>query len=423
MGAYGNSIEKISNTFIALRHKNFRYFWMGQFISQMGTWMQRTAQVWLVYQLTKSPLMLGILGVFQFGPVLAFSLFAGVFVDRYPKKRIMVIAQIVFMIQAIVMALLVWSGDIMYWHILALSLVFGFTQTIDMPARLSYFIELVGKDDLMNAISLNSTAVNLAKIIGPAVAGIVMAKFGAAFCFFLNAVSFIPILWALSKIKTKEQVLHKEKGNMLQSIREGLMYINKNNMLKTTIKMLAIVSIFSMNFDVIIPVVTESVLGKGPREYSFLLSAVGIGAFAGALVMVGRSKRGIKSTIIFWAAILLALTQIIVSFSSSYILYIFLVAGMGFIYLIFLNMCNSTLQLNSNDKYRGRVMSIYSLFTSGSAPIGNFFAGTVMEYMGADKGFLACGIATFVFTLLLIVNKLIFKSKQMSCGADCYEVK
>jgi len=401
----GNILDRLKDTFSALRHRNFRYFWCGQCISLMGTWMQRTAQAWLVYQLTNSPFLLGILGVFQFGPVLLFSLFAGVYVDRFPKKKILLFTQSLFTVQALLLTILVWTGTVQYWHILILAAVFGFGQSIDMPARQSFFIELVGKEDLMNAISLNSSIVNLAKIVGPAAAGVAMVKMGATFCFFLNTVSFIPVIYGLYLIDVEGKVKIREKGNVLTNIKQGLIYIRKNYDLMTTVLIMAVVCTFSMNTDIIIPVFAKDVLHKGPHEYSLLLSAMGAGSFIGAMLMAGRSKRGLKRAILFIDAFMVSIVQIIASFSGYLIPSMIGVALIGFFNMTFLNMGNSTMQLSSNDEYRGRVMSVYTIVVSGTTPVGNFYAGTVMEHMGANMGFFMCGVATLIPAVILLIVK------------------
>jgi Arabinose efflux permease len=402
----GRSILKAAggrDLFSSLKHKNFRYFWFGQCISLIGTWMQRTAQIWLVYQMTNSPLLLGVLGVFQFVPVMALSLFAGVIVDRYPKKKLLYLTQTIFMLQAVIMTVLVWSGRIQYWHILVLSLVFGCSQAIDMPARQSFFIDLVGREDLMNAISLNSSIVNLAKVLGPAVAGAVMVKMGATFCFFINTLSFIAVLWGLFLIKVEYTPIKKEKVNMLKNIKDGLIYIKKDRTLYTTALIMAIVCTFAMNTDVIIPVFAKTVLGKDAAAYSVLLSAVGLGSLFGAIFMAWRSKKGISMAMLFADAVLVSIAHILAAFTGNYYVSMICLILVGFFILSFLNMGNSTLQINSSDEYRGRVMSVYTLLNAGSTPIGNAFAGAVMERMGGSMGFFMCGIATLVPSIILLI--------------------
>lgn len=270
------SLQKTSNffktTFRALQYRNFRLFWFGQCISLTGTWMQRAAQTWLVYDVTKSPMLVGIVGVCQFMPMLLFSLFAGVLVDRFSKKNILIVTQIVFMLQAIIMTVLTFTGQIQYWHILVLSTMFGLTQTMDMPARQSFFIDLVGTENLTNAISLNSTIVNLARIIGPAVSGLLMIKYGIVFCFFINALSFIPVIVGMLMIKVPKSSPHVRSTHILNDILDGIQYIKKNETLMLNVIIMAVVCTFAMNLDVIIPVFAKEVLERGARLHSSIIN-------------------------------------------------------------------------------------------------------------------------------------------------------
>lgn len=389
--------------FTSLKHKNFRYFMSGQCISLLGTWTQRTAQAWLVYSITKSPFLLGLIGAFQFGPQMLFSLFAGVIVDRFPKRQLLIFTQIVFMIQSLILAVLVLSGTVKYWHIIILALVFGFGQTLDLPARQAFSVELVGKEDLMNAISMNSTIVNLAKIIGPSLAGIIMLKLGVATCFFINSISFLPVIYGLYKITANTCSSNKVHGNMLTEIKEGILYILNDDSLKFTCIIMFIVCTFSANAEVIIPVFTTGSLHGSAKEYSFLLSALGIGAFIAALFMAGRSKKGPKNYILIGGAIFVSIAQILTYFLKQYYILTLLIMLIGFFYLTFLNMSNSTLQINSSNEFRGRVMSVYSLLNVGTTPIGNCFSGVVMEFLGDDSGFFICGLVTLIFTIALLI--------------------
>lgn len=402
---------KLSTVFSALKYKNFRYFWTGQCISLLGTWIQRTAQSWLVYSLTKSAFLLGLLGVFQFGPVLLFSLFAGVIIDRFPKKNLLIITQIVFMVQSLVLALLVWLNIVRYWQILILALIFGFAQTLDLPVRQSFYVELVEKDDLLNAISLNSTIINLAKVVGPSIAGVLLVKMGAAACFFINGISFIPVIYGLSKIIVQNNILKKNHENIIKEIKDSIMYIVKTDVLRFTVILMIIVCVFSANSEVIIPVFTSEILKMGAKTYSFLLSTFGIGAFCGAIYMASRSKRGLSNVILIADSILISVAQILTYFFSQYYFVAILIGFIGFFYLTFLNMSNSTLQMNITDEYRGRVMSVYALISSGSAPIGNSFAGYVMQTGGANMGYFMCGLFTLVPVVVLL---LVRKTKQSS---------
>ena len=366
--------------------------------------MQRTAQTWLVYTVTNSPLMVGLVGVAQFLPMLLFSLFAGVVVDRFPKKKLLVITQLLFMVQAVLMTVLTFSGRIQIWHILLLSFLFGLTQTLDMPARQSFFIDLVGEKDLTNAISLNSTIVNLARIVGPAVSGLVMAASGTAFCFFVNAVSYIPVIIGLLMITSSGKPSQRSGDqDMLAEIREGIRYIRQSRILVVNVLMTAAVCTFAMNTDIVIPVFARTVLGKGADGYSFLLSMMGLGSFAAAVMMAYLSKNGVKKALLFFSGTATALLQLATASSRMYVVSAVLLALVGFFNLLFMNTANSIFQLNSASEYRGRVMSVYSFLNLGSTPVGNFLTSTVMENVPGDSGFVFCGGITIVLVLTIIL--------------------
>lgn len=396
-------------TFRSLKYRDFRLFWFGQCISLTGTWVQHTAQVWLVYTLTKSPLMVGIIGVCQFMPMMLFSLFAGVIVDRFSKKKILIFTQTVFMIQAGIMTVLTFTGTIRVEYVFALGVIYGLTQTLDMPARQSIFIHLVGKENVTNAISLNSTIVNLARIVGPAFSGFLIIKFGTVFCFFLNTISFIPVIFGIAMIKSGVEVPHYVTGHVLSQIVGGLRYVFKNDTLILNMLVMAFFCTFAMNTDVIIPVFAREVLGRGADGYTGLLSASGIGAFIAAITLAYISRHGMNKKMLLFSGTLSATIQVLMYFSRQYLLSALLLAVVGFINIAFLNTANSIFQLNSSDEYRGRVMSVYAFLNQGSTPIGNFFAGSVMERFGGLYGFISCGSVT----LLTLITIFILRRKTV----------
>lgn len=367
--------------------------------------MQRTALIWLVYTMTDSPFLVGLVGVAQFLPMLLFTLFAGAVVDRFPKRKILIVTQSLLMLQAFALAMLAFFNSEQYWQLLLLCAFLGITTTIDMPARLSFFADLVGKEDVMNAVSLNSSIVNLARIIGPAVAGIVMMKFGAAVCFLINALSFLAVIYSLTRIETKDSVAPPQKRNMLEEVKEGLAYIKNDETLYLNAVFLAIVSTFAMNSEVIIPVFAKTVLGMGAGAYTKLLSAAGAGSLAGAVTMASLSKKGVRKWILLVGAAATLSVQVLMAIAWNYALALLFVAMIGFFNLVFLNAGNSIFQVYAPDKYRGRVMSVYSFLTQGSLPVGNFFAGTAMQAFGGWAGYPACGLTAFICLALFMGNK------------------
>ncbi|KNY29900.1 MFS transporter [Pseudobacteroides cellulosolvens] len=403
---------KYNDPFSALKHKNFRYYWLGMCISLIGTWMQNIAQPWLAYALTESPFLLSLIGTLQFTPVLLFSLFAGVVIDRFNKRKILIFTQTSSMVITLILALLVWTESIQFWHILVMATLLGIVNTLDMPTRQSFVIDLVGRDDLMNAVALNSSVFNIARVIGPAIAGIVMGYAGISICFFANAISFTAVVISLIffiKPIEKPQDTHKSE-KILINIKYGLKYIYNTKVLFNTIIIMTIIGIFGMNFSVLVPVLAKEVLNQQEAGFGFLMSFVGIGSFIGAMFIATISKSGSKKLIYFILNIMplvLGTFIIITGFVKSYALSCLLLALSGLSFVTYSSTANSTMQLNSKDEFRGRVMSVYSLVFAGTTPIGNLFAGTITERFGPNIGFTACG--TMIVTVLVPI--LIFKSR------------
>ncbi|AAK78438.1 MFS family permease [Clostridium acetobutylicum] len=391
------------NTFTSLHHRDFKCFIIGQSISLMGTWLQRTAEVWLLYTLTKSPLLLGSLSVFQFGPTLIFSVFSGAIVDRFPKKKLLYLTQTVGMLQALALFILVYTNHITAILIFILATIGGLSTTLDMPTRQSYFMELVGKKDLPNAVSLNSSIFNLAKIIGPSIAGIIMGKFGMSVCFFINFLSYAAVLTGLFFIKQKSYAANISSDNIFKEIKEGLKYIYENKILLKALIFMAIICTFAMNVDVIVPVFSKTVLHKGSHGYTFLLSSMGVGSLFGTMKMAGLRRKNLNFKLLKIVGFSSAIFQIVAAFSGNLYFTAVLVLGSGFSNLCFLNGSNSILQLNTSDKYRGRVMSIYTLLNAGTTPIGNLFVGAAMNNLGGPYGFLLAGIVTAFLTTVFSI--------------------
>jgi MFS family permease len=395
--------EKLFSRFPALKYKNFRYFLEGQSISLIGTWMQKAAQQWIVYQLEKSAFVLGLVGVFQFTPMLLFSLFAGVLADRFPKKKLIIVTQTVQMTQALLLAILIWTGHIRSWHILVMAGVLGLANTFDMPARQSFFIELVGKEDLGCAIGLNSSIVNIARIIGPAIGGIFITYLGAGWCFFLNGISFVAVLAGLFQIKGYAANVREKGESVFREIADGLKYVCSKTILLEAVVSMLVVGTIAMNTDVILPVFAKDVMGKQADGYSFMLSAMGIGSLIGSVFFAGRRESFFKKKILYKTSLLLCTFLIITGCTHNYYFSLLSLSILGIFNMIFMATVNSTIQLNSSDEYRGRAMGIYSLVFIGTTPIGNLMTGAVTERFGPNTGFLACGAVTAVLMILMYI--------------------
>ena len=393
----------INNNFHALTHKNYRYFWFGQCVSLIGTWTQNIGQSWLVLSLTSSPFLLGVVGTMQFLPVTLFSLFAGVVTDKFSKKKILIFTQTISMILAFILSALVFTNTLKYGYIIILALCLGFCNTLDMPTRQAFNMEIVGKEDLMNAVALNSATFNLARIIGPAIGAMLMGYLGAGWCFLLNGFSFMAVIYGLVHIEVVAYVRKKtsQKG-ILKEIGDGLKYIVKIPILLDTLILVSIMGIFVFNYSVLIPVFTKNVLHMDAKTYGVLLSALGAGSLIGALLITFKSKGGPNRILMIGSSIAIGIMLIFTGMSNLYYLTALSLAITGIFNMFFSTTANSTLQLNSKDEYRGRVMSVYSLVFAGFTPIGSLFSGFIAEHYGARVCFILSGICTIVLILLLI---------------------
>lgn len=412
-------MAKFSNPFIALKHQNYRYYAVGMLISMIGTWMQNIAQPWLAFSLTHSAFLLSLVGALQFTPVLLFSLPAGVIIDRYPRKTIIMVTQAASVVITLILAILAWSGKIQYWQLLVLATAQGFVNTLDMPTRQAFVVEMVGRDSLMNAIALNSTIFNLSRVIGPAIAGILIAAVGVPACFLINAISYAAVLVSLFFIhpvtlagEAQQDVAakpnHESEGSLSRSkqrkgksrasadILEGIRYILKDPILVEAMVLIAIIGTFVPNYSVSVPVFTTEVLHLDESGFGFLMSFLGIGSFAGALYIAAISQSGPSRRIMKILPLLISLFMILTGFTSTFFQSALMLGLTGFFFVAFTSNTNSTLQLTSSDKYRGRVMSVYSLIFGGSTPIGNLYTGFVIEKFKSRMGFIACGVIMVV---------------------------
>lgn len=401
-----NSIEKvINNNFHALTHKNYRYFWMGQCISLIGTWMQSIGQTWLVFTLTNSPFLLGVFGAVQFLPVTILSLFAGVIVDKYPKKKILIFTQVVSMILALTLAALVFTHTVRYSYLVILAILLGIINSIDMPARQSFMMEIAGREDLMNAIALNSVTFNLAKILGPSIGAVVIALLGTGWCFLLNGLSFIAVIYGLLQIKVNAYVRESGSNNMIHEISDGLRYIYKNKTLLQSLSLVLVIGIFAFNYNVLIPVFVKNILHQDANAFGILMAALGVGSVFGALTVSGNGNSRPKIKVMVISSLIIGALLFANGFSTQYMVTVMLLVVIGAFSIYFSTTANTMLQINSKDEYRGRVMSVYSLVFAGVAPIGSIFSGIAITRIGISETFqlsgalivLCCGLIPVIF--------------------------
>jgi MFS family permease len=384
-------VKGLLRAFLALRHRNYRLFYSGQLISLIGTWMQTTGQAWLVLELTHSAWWLGMVGALQFLPVLLLSLFGGVLADRVPKRKVLLCTQSFAMLQAGILWLLVFSGVIQLWHVLVLATLLGLTNSVDMPTRQAFVSEMVGHEDLPNAVALNSSLFNMARIVGPGIGGLIIAAYGVMPLFFLNAISFIPVIIGLAMIDlnslyglVKRGALTQGGGRQgtLQSLREGLVYVVRTPAILLIIAVVGIISLFGINFNVILPLFATEVLKAGPAGFGFISAAFGIGSLLSALWLAwGNNRPSVRFLLI--SAIAFCILEVGFAISHAYALSLLLIAGVGFAQIAFSATANTTLQTVAPDRLRGRVMSVYMLVFAGSVPIGNLFTGGLAHLAGA----------------------------------------
>ena len=385
---------RLRSAFPALYHRNFRLFWTGQCVSLIGTWMQNIGQAWLVLQLTGSPLKLGIVNALQWLPVMLLAFAAGPLVDRYPKRRILLVTQTVLMLLALALSALVWSGRAQYWHVLVLALLLGCVNTVDNPTRQAFVIELAGRDDLMNAISLNSTVFNLARILGPAVAGLLIGAVGIAPCFLLNGISYLAAIWALASLDLAAALPGAGALRLREyaaSIGAGIRYLGARPELLWPIVLIGLLSLFVMNYNVVIPIFARDSLRGGARQFGFLMTSLGIGSTLGALTLAARSREGPNLRQMLLGALGMSAFSLMVGLQHGFLLSCALLAATGFCQITCTAQINATLQIHSSDAMRGRVMSVFNLSFGGVTPIGSLYAGSLVNGAGAAVDLVVSG--------------------------------
>lgn len=372
-------------TFRALRHRNYRLFYTGQSISLCGTWMQTIAQAWLVIELTDSKVALGTVTMLQFLPITMFVLFAGVIADRVPKQNFLVATQSLAMAQAVTLAALVWSGNVELWHVYVLAFVLGLANALDQPTRQSFVIEMVGRDDLMNAVALNSGMFNGARLIGPAIGGFVIAAAGVQAAFFINALSFIPVIIGLLMIDTSRLYRTARRATKIDPIgelREGLSYAFRTPAVLLIVIIVAIIGTFGYNFTIMLPLLTRYVLDAGEVALGLMTGAVGLGALVSALLLASRTTATKKT--LFVGATCFSILLGAVALSPWLLLTLPLLFLLGLANTAFASTANTSLQLATPDHLRGRVMALYFLLVAGSSPIGGYLTGVMAEAWGVQ---------------------------------------
>jgi MFS family permease len=387
--------------FRALHSRNYRLFFGGQSISLIGTWMQQIAASWLVYHMTNSAFVLGVVGFAGQIPTFLLAPFAGVFADRMNRHRIIIVTQTLAMIQALMFALLVLTGAVTVWQIIALSILLGLVNAVDMPVRQAFIVDMIERrEDLGNAIALNSTMFNAARLVGPSIAGVLIATLGEGMCFLLNGISYGAVIAALSAMRMTPRPKHGQRAHVMQELREAFSYALGFAPIRSILLLLGLVSLVAMPYTILMPVFAKDVLHGGAHTLGFLVGASGIGALGGTIYLASRrSVRGLGNVI----AVSAGLFGIgLLAFSVSRVLWMSLLFMLltGFGMVLQFAASNTVLQTIVDDDKRGRVMSLFTMAFAGAAPFGSLLAGGLASRIGAPATLLLGGVCCISGSLL-----------------------
>src|ERR1700733_7544008 len=391
----------------ALRHRNFQLFFSGQLISLIGTWMQSVAQSWLVYRLTGSALLLGAAGFASQVPVFLFAPLGGITADRFNRRQIVIATQVASMVLAFILAALTLFHRVQVWHVFVLASLLGIVNAFDIPGRQSFLVDMVGKEDLMNAIALNSSMFNGARVIGPAIAGVLVARLGEGWCFFANGASYIAVIAGLMLMKVDAPARVSVKASPWEHMLEGFQFVNRTAPIRALMLLLGVVSVTAMPYVVLMPIFADKILHNGGQEFAaligshdlgavrlgILMGAAGVGALLGALTLAVRS--GVKG-LGKWVTVCCAgfgVNLMLFAFSKSFWLSVFLLLPVGYFIMLQMASSNTLIQVMVPDELRGRTMAVYSMMFMGMAPIGALLGGALSDRLGAPLTVAIGGLA------------------------------
>ena len=394
-----------------LRHRNYRLFFGGQGISLIGTWMTRIATGWLVYRLTNSPFLLGVVGFASQIPMFVLAPFAGALVDRWNRHRVLIVTQILAMIQSLALAVLALSGVIQIWHIIMLSVFQGLINTVDTPARQSFVVEMIeDRKDLSNAIALNSTMFNGARLIGPSIAGLLIAWVGEGYCFLVDGISYIAVIIALLAMHIKPRQINGKNAHLWQDMKEGMGYVVGFMPIRAILMMIALVSLVGFPYTTLMPVIARDVLHGGPNAMGFLMAAAGLGAVSGALFMASRKNVRGLGRILPIATTIFGAGHMAFSLSRNFWLSLPLLLFTGTGMMVQMATANTLLQTITDDDKRGRVMGFYSMAFMGMAPFGSLMAGAVASKIGAPLTLMGGGALCIIGAAVFASNLRNFRA-------------
>ena len=391
----------------ALRHSNFRLFFFGQLISLVGTWMQSLAQGWLILQLTNDPFALGVIAAVQFVPVLVFGLFGGLIADALPKRETIVVTQTSAMLLALALWVLTATHTVEAWHVAVLAFLLGCVNAVDMPARQAFVVEMVGREDVLNAVALNSAAFNTARIVGPAIAGIAIGAVGIAACFLLNGVSYLAVIAGLLAMRRAElrplggYRMGRGAAAVASDLAEGLRYVRRTPVVLLAVVVVGFVSTLGMNLNVLVPVLADTGLHVGAEGFGFLMAATGIGSLLSALTIAIAGRTSPR--VLLAGAGMLGFLEAVLLVVQSLPIALVCMFGVGFGAIAMTATANTSIQLAVPDALRGRVLSVYTTVFAGSTPVGALIAGTLAAGFGAQFAFFVGGVTSLAVVLIAAV--------------------
>ncbi len=397
-----NLSDNFKHMFRALKSRNYRLFFIGQGISLTGTWMQQMAICWLIYRLTKSPFMLGFVGFLGNIPTLIFTPFAGVLADRMNKHRMLIVTQGLAMVQALILAALIMTGKVEVWQILVFAIFLGIVAAFDAPARHAFIVEMVGrKEDLGNAIALNSLVFNAARLIGPSMAGILVALFGEGICFLFNGLSYIAVIAALLGMHITHRVIVRQDKHIMQGLKEGVNYAFSHKLIRSILLLTGLVSMMGMSYVVLMPVFAKDVLRGDANTLGLLMGSTGLGALIGAFFLASRNGTKELNRIVFLTTNIFGFGLIAFSFSRVLWLSMLTLLFIGFGMMVQMSANNMIIQAIVHDDKRGRVMSLFMVAFMGMVPFGCLIAGALANRFGAPNAIMASGLFCAAGSFLL----------------------
>jgi MFS family permease len=402
LSAAGLGKISVQGTFTSLKYPNYRLWFIGQLVSLVGTWAQSAALGYLIYQLTKSPAYLGYVSFASGLPTWIFTLYAGAIADRVPRRTLMVITQSSMMVVAIILAILTFTNLIQWWQILILSFLMGVCNAFDAPARQAFVLEMVEREDMTNAIALNSTMFNLAVVVGPALGGLIYAWVGPGWCFTINAISFIAVIIALLLMKLKPFIPVKSDRSALGDVKEGLKYVANHPSVRMLISNLFIITLFGLGIATLIPAWAVEVLGGGAATNGFLMAARGLGSLIGALMIASLGRFRFHGKIWTINSLLLPIVMFIFAYMRWLLPSMLTMAAMGFTFMMIVNLSNSMVQIRIADEMRGRVMGIFTFFFFGAMPLGSLISGWAADIIGEPLTVIISAVILLVFGLWVL---------------------